>query len=109
LAELGIPGALLYALHFRANWRSLRRLNGLPRDTEQGRLARILFIAFVASLAGFFAAGTFLSVLFYPHYWFVSAMIVATDKALAPVVPRANAGVTSPLSPQNGFRASPGS
>ena len=100
LAELGIPGALLYFLIFRANWRSLRHLNELSADPEQGRLAKLMFIAFVASLAGFFAAGTFLSVLFYPHYWFLTGMIVATEKTLAPVVPATSAGVALPLPPQ---------
>jgi hypothetical protein len=39
----------------------------------------MLRIAFAANLAAFFAAGTFLSVLFYPYYRFVSAMIVAAE------------------------------
>jgi putative inorganic carbon (hco3(-)) transporter len=82
LAELGIPGALLYALLLRANWRSIRHLNALPAESSQRHLAQLLSIAFASSLAGFFGAGTFLSVLFYPHYWFVTAIIVATDRSL---------------------------
>jgi putative inorganic carbon (hco3(-)) transporter len=84
LAELGIPGALLYLLLFRANWRSLWRLLKLPNDQGQNRLAALLSVAFLASLVGYFASGTFISVLFYPHYWYLTAMIVATEKSLAP-------------------------
>jgi putative inorganic carbon (hco3(-)) transporter len=87
LAELGVPGAILYVLMFRANWRSLKRLKELPPEASEQRLARLLCVAYAASLAGFFAAGTFVSVLYYPHYWFVSAMIVATERALAPPAP----------------------
>jgi O-antigen ligase len=87
LAELGIPGAILYALLLRANWRSLWRLIRLPADQPQQRLAYLLGMAFVAGLAGFFASGTFLSVLYYPHYWVLSALIVAAEKSLLPAAP----------------------
>jgi putative inorganic carbon (hco3(-)) transporter len=87
LAELGIPGVILYVLIFRANWRSIRRLHSLPSSAPLHRLAFLLSIAFTASIAGYFAAGTFLSVLFYPHYWFVTAMIVATEKSLSETRP----------------------
>jgi putative inorganic carbon (hco3(-)) transporter len=87
LAELGIPGVILYVLIFRANWRSIRRLHSLPPTEPLHRLAYLLSIAFIASIGGFFAAGTFLSVLFYPHYWFVTAMIIATEKSLVEMRP----------------------
>lgn len=82
LPELGIPGAVLYLLLARANLVSLWRLRSLPGDPEMRRLARLLSIAFLASIAGFFTSGSFLSVLFYPHYWYLSAMIVATSRVL---------------------------
>jgi putative inorganic carbon (hco3(-)) transporter len=87
LAELGIPGVILYVLIFRANWKSIKKLHSLPSTAPLHRLAFLLSIAFTASIAGFFAAGTFLSVLFYPHYWFVTAMIVATEKSLLETTP----------------------
>jgi putative inorganic carbon (hco3(-)) transporter len=87
LSELGIPGALLYVLLFRANWRSLWHLMKLPNDQGQNRLAVLLSVAFLAGLAGYFASGTFVSVLYYPHYWYLTAMIVATEKLLAPAAP----------------------
>jgi O-antigen ligase len=82
LAELGIPGAILFAAHARANWKALRHLRELP-PVEGRPLPALLSTAFSASLAGYLAAGTFLSVFYYPHYWYMSALLVATDKALA--------------------------
>jgi putative inorganic carbon (hco3(-)) transporter len=102
LAELGIPGALLYALLLRANWRSLWHLTKLPEDDENRRLAYLLSIAFFGGLAGFFASATFLSVLFYPHYWVLTAMIVATEKTLGKRIPAAGAPVTASYLPAGG-------
>jgi O-antigen ligase len=82
LAELGIPGAILFAAHIRANWKALQRLRKLP-PIEGRPLPVVLSTAFLASFAGYFAAGTFLSSLYYPHYWFMSALLVATDRAMA--------------------------
>jgi hypothetical protein len=82
LAELGIPGVILFAAHMRANWKVLRHLRKLP-PVEERPLPVILSTAFFASFAGYFAAGTFLSTLYYPHYWYMSALLVATDRALA--------------------------
>ena len=39
-----------------------------------------LSLAFMASLVGYFSSGTFLSVLYYSHYWYITAILVATVK-----------------------------
>lgn len=82
LAELGIPGVVLYLSLLRANVRDLSYLKNLPPDDDIRRFAHFLALAFMASLAGFFASGTFLSALYYPHYWFLTGMIVATKKVI---------------------------
>ena len=82
LAELGIPGAILYWLLLRADWRSLRRMYIAQPADPRRRDKFLLAVAFTASLVGFFAAGTFVSVLFYPHFWLLSAMIVAAERIL---------------------------
>ena len=82
LPELGIPGAILYLFLLRANLRDLSYLRKLSMDGDGHRFAHFLSRALMASLAGFFAWGTFLSVLFYPHYWYLSAMIVATRQII---------------------------
>lgn len=92
LPELGIPGAVVYALLIRANWRSIWRLHNLPGAGDRHRLAYLLAVAFLASLAGFFVSGTFVSVLFYPHYWYLTAMLVATERVLT-------AGLSGPGEP----------
>ncbi len=80
LPELGIPGVLLYLALLRLNLRDLWYLRRLSTESDNDRFASLLSVAFMASLAGFFASGTFLAVLYYPHYWYLSAMIVATRK-----------------------------
>lgn len=102
LAELGIPGALLYVLLFRANLRSLRSLMKVPDGEGRNHLAATLAVAFLAGLAGFFASGTFVSVLFYPHYWYLTAMIVATEKSFAPAVQGSVTTGDSPQAPDGG-------
>ena len=80
LAELGIPGLVLYLSLLRLNLRDLLFLRRSSSSSNEHRLAHVLSVAFMASLAGYFASGTFLSVLYYPHFWYLTAMIVATKK-----------------------------
>jgi len=80
LPELGIPGVLLYLSLLRLNLRDLWYLRRLSKENDTFRFASSMSLAFMASLAGYFASGTFLSVLYYPHYWYLTAMIVATRK-----------------------------
>lgn len=81
IAELGIPGVLLYAVLLLFNLRDLAWLRQLrERCDDDSRYAYYLSLAFSASLVGFFVSGTFLSVLYYPHYFYLTAMIVAARK-----------------------------
>lgn len=80
LSELGIPGVLLYLSLLRLNLQDLWYLGRLPKDSDSHQFVYHLSVAFIASLIGYFASGTFLSVLYYPHYWYLTAMIVATRK-----------------------------
>lgn len=82
LPELGIPGVLLYLSLIRVNLRDLWYLKNLSTDRDSHRFAYFLSLAYMASLAGYFVSGTFLSVLYYPHYWYLTAMIVATRKVI---------------------------
>ena len=80
LPELGIPGVLLYLSLLGLNLRDLWYLRRLPKENDTFRFASSMSLACIASLAGYFASATFLSVLYYPHYWYLTAMIVATRK-----------------------------
>ena len=42
-----------------------------------------LGMAFISSLAGFFASASFLSVLYYPHYFYVTALIITAKKLIS--------------------------
>ncbi len=89
LPELGVPGAIVYGwlmfLNFRDSFR-MRRL-GRAAGGADGALLSALGSAFLASFAGFFASGTFLSVLYYPHYWYLTGFVVATVAAAASMRP----------------------
>ena len=82
LPELGIPGVLLYLSLLRLNLRDLLYLRRLYPKSDKQRFSYFLSVAFMASLTGYFVSGTFLSVLYYPHYWYLTAMIVATRKII---------------------------
>ncbi len=87
LPELGIPGVLAYGLLLFFNLRDSVRLRSIGRSVggDDGTLLVGLGSAFLASFAGFFASGTFLSVLYYSHYWYLTGFIVATSSAAAAV------------------------
>ena len=81
LPELGIPGVLLYFSLLFANIRDLRYLKNLETGNDDLRkLAHFLSLAFSTAIAGYVASGSFVSVLYYPHYWYLTAMIVAMRK-----------------------------
>ena len=94
LPELGIPGVLAYGLLLFFNLRDSVRLRSIGRSVggDDGTLLVGLGSAFLASLAGFFASGTFLSVLYYSHYWYLTGFIVATSSAAAAVRSQAHRG-----------------
>ena len=80
LTELGIPGVLIYGLLLFSNLRESLRIRRIGRAIggDDGRFLSAMGSAFLASMAGFFASATFLSVLYYPHYWYLTGFIVAT-------------------------------
>lgn len=81
LSELGVAGVCIYVMLAFRNIHDLllvQRLVG-GGDTDARYLGYVA-LACLASLAGFFASGTFISVLFYPHYFYFTGMIVAIRK-----------------------------
>jgi O-antigen ligase len=85
LAELGIPGALVYLMLGFYNIRDCLRIRARGREIggADGRLLSAVGSAMLASMAGFFASATFLSVLYYPHYWYVTAFVIAATRIAA--------------------------
>ncbi|MCW8855337.1 MAG: O-antigen ligase family protein [Gammaproteobacteria bacterium] len=79
IPELGVFGVIIYFKLLVYNVKDAFFLKSLNieknRDIEY---LHALALSFIAALAGFFASATFLSVLYYPHYWYLTAVIIAT-------------------------------
>jgi len=82
LADLGIIGVIIYLLLLYYNLKSIisiiknRIFNKINFDL---RYIYYISLSILAALAGFFASGTFLSVLYYAHYFYMTAVIIAID------------------------------
>lgn len=81
LGELGYPGVvlLLYFIYsnFRTNERYIRKL--MTNEEDSGRDNLIALLKFTnCSLIGFAIAGTFLSVLYYPHIFLIAGIMDST-------------------------------
>ncbi|MDD5722594.1 MAG: O-antigen ligase family protein [Syntrophales bacterium] len=80
IPELGIPGIIIYFMLLLTNFKTLMSLLRLKYEDNPDLLyIRTLSLAFLVSAAGFFASATGLSVLYYPHFWYLTAMLVATE------------------------------
>lgn len=80
IPETGIIGTIIYLTLLYYNIKDIFHIKLLNAsyDEPESRYLFHISLAMLASLAGFFASATFLSVLYYPHYWYMTAIIVAT-------------------------------
>ncbi len=84
IPELGVIGIFIYAMLLFYNLKDIFRLKNISfHDDSKGIDKEKKFLnytgrAFIASLVGFFATGTFLSVLYYAHYWYLTGLIAAS-------------------------------
>lgn len=79
IPELGIIGIIIYFRLLFYNIKDTFFLKAINVDNNPDmQYLHILSLSFIASLAGFFASATFISVLYYPHYWYLTGLIVAT-------------------------------
>ena len=78
ISELGIPGLLIYFSLLLTNIKDLFFLRQLkPEIDDDVQYLRVFSFSCLASLAGYFASATFISVLYYAHYWYLMAIIVS--------------------------------
>lgn len=84
LAEHGSVGILIFSYIVWAHFSTIRRLRrqaashpGIPSDVR--RDVELYGGALGGAIAGYCAAGAFLSVTYYPYLWYFSAMAVALD------------------------------
>ncbi len=83
LPELGIAGVFIYLSLLYYNLKDIFLLKKIRTTLVEDRDKEYMYylsLAFLASFAGYFASGTFLSVLYYPHYWYLTAILVAAKK-----------------------------
>jgi O-antigen ligase len=82
IPELGILGIFVFLALLIFNLRSLFRIISLSSDTDEpeAEYLQALGRAFLAAFAGFFASATFVSVLYYAHYWYLTAFIIAVEE-----------------------------
>lgn len=80
LPELGVIGVVLYGRLLHQNIRDIFSLSKLKDQDNEKRYLYYLSLAFIGSLAGYFSAGSFLAVLYYPHYFYITAFIIATKQ-----------------------------
>lgn len=80
LPETGVEGVLVFMLLVFANIRDALFIKKHFQHTADpdDKFLYFLSLGFLSSLAGFFAAASFISVLYYAHIWYISGLIAAT-------------------------------
>jgi probable O-glycosylation ligase (exosortase A-associated) len=79
IPELGFIGIAIYVMLLYYNIRDIFSLKkATAGQTDELQYIHSLSLAFIAAFIGFFVSASFLSVLYYPHYWYLTGIIVAT-------------------------------
>jgi putative inorganic carbon (HCO3(-)) transporter len=101
LPEHGVVGVALVAFliwsHFRINRRLIRdvgRSRSVPPELRRDTL--LYARALNGMLIAFLAAGTFLSVAYYPYLWYFTALAAALDLAVRRELPSRTARTSAP-------------
>jgi hypothetical protein len=69
--------------HFTGLRRLLRRAGADPSlRSDQRNLASTYAVALAGAMSGYLAAGAFLSTVFFPYLWYLSAMAVALERVI---------------------------
>jgi O-antigen ligase len=84
IPELGIFGIIIYFSLLFINLKDVFYLKRLRKDNEDEDLRYLYYIslAFLGSFAGYFASGSLISVLYYPHYWYLCGILVASKRIM---------------------------
>jgi hypothetical protein len=78
IPELGIIGIFIYFRLLYYNLKDIFVVKKMQAGNDlDHKYLYALSLAMLASLAGYFASATFISVLYYPHYWYMTGLIVA--------------------------------
>jgi len=81
IPETGVVGIYIYFSIIIANLKDLLFMRRVDLCGEiHNAFFHKLSIAFLASFSGFFVSATFISVLYYPVFWHLTALVVASRK-----------------------------
>jgi len=87
ISETGIFGVIIYFLLLYYNAKEIVMLKRIEvNDKSDSEYFRCLSHAYMASFVGYFSAATFLSVLYYAHYWYLTGLLVAISRVSKAVV-----------------------
>jgi hypothetical protein len=80
IPEVGIIGTFIFFLLIYHNFKDLFviKKSALVFERENRTFFRNLYLAFFASFIGFFVSASFISVLYYSHFWYLTALVVAS-------------------------------
>jgi probable O-glycosylation ligase (exosortase A-associated) len=92
MPELGIAGIFIYFILLKYNIKDILYLKKIKQNDQRKNpdleYLHALSGAFIASLAGYFSSGSFVSVLYYPHYWYLTGIIVAATNVAKGILTR---------------------
>jgi hypothetical protein len=82
IPETGIAGIIIYFSLLFINIKDVLKIrrNASNMNETDFMFYKNLSVALLSSLTGFFISATFLSVLYYPHYWYLTALIVVASR-----------------------------
>ncbi|MEL6543442.1 MAG: O-antigen ligase family protein [Myxococcota bacterium] len=100
LPELGLVGTLLFigvllSLNRRLK-RLMRRVETSSRESDQAEEFRLAALAMRCSMVTFLINAVFISVLYYPHLWYLVGFTVALERALEHVYSERNVTLSKP-------------
>lgn len=80
LAEWGIVGFLIFLNIIYLNFKDTLLIARIPASTLDQLFIKSFGISCMASLVGILSSGTFLTINYYPHFWYLTAIICAASK-----------------------------
>ncbi len=78
-AELGLLGTFFYFYIIYTVIKKLRRIIRLGNDNVRYRNSGLMATGLLVSMGSFLVTGTFISVLYYPPFWYLIGFVMALD------------------------------
>jgi len=102
-SEMGYPGLLLFVALIFVTWTTNARTRRIiERAQLEGRFIPLMADALDAALVGYLVSGFFVTVLFYPYFWFNLAMTSALHRVAYRAARRSSLRKTDSVAPATG-------